>query len=506
MTALLKAPANPRVASIVLVFMRLALAATLFAGLTRTIADADLWGHLLFGRDILLRGTLPSHDTYSFTSNIPWINHEWLAEVIAYWAYATGSTALLVAVKSALLLSMMALVLVSLRRVAHDPVVHDLLMFLAVAGTYGRSLTFRPQVFSLMLFPALLLTLLSAERGRPKALLAVPAIFVLWANLHGGWIVGLGALGIWLAWNFVRPDAHGVPRPWLAAIGAAALLATLANPYGVKLWDFLRETVGISRQIVDWQPMWNLPFILYTPWLTTTFLAAGALLLERRRVDPAHAAIVVMCWAGSVRVNRLDAFFVLGTVMLLAPAIRTAFRRVAASSRPMAAPSVARPGTVALAAVAIGIAGSTAGRANFGCIVIDEQWAPEREAVMFAKANRLQGRMLTFFDWGEYAIWHLSPDIKVSIDGRRETVYSEDLFEDHMRLYANTPGSAALVQRLQPDLVWLPEQVEVLKVLEQAGWSRVFTGSKSAILTRSPLETRALQRVAQPPARCFPGP
>jgi len=486
--------------------MRLGLCAALFAGLTRTFADADLWGHLLFGRDIVRTGTLPSQDTYSFTATIPWINHEWLAEVIAYSSYALGGTALLVAVKSALLLSMMASVLVSLRRVAQDPVVHDLLMFLAVAGTYGRSLTFRPQVFSLVLFPAMLLALLTAERGRPKGLLAVPIIFLLWANLHGGWIVGFGSLGLWLAWNFVRPETHGLRRSWLVAIGAAALLATLGTPYGIKLWYYLGETVGVSRQVADWQPMWALPLILYTPWVTTTVLAAGALWLERRRIDPAHFAIVVMCWIGSVRVNRIDAFFVLSTVMLLAPSIRAAFRRIVKSSAADTPPPIARAGTAVLAALAIGIVGSTAGRANFACIVIQEELAPEPEAVMFIKANRLQGRMLTFFDWGEYAIWHLAPDIKVSIDGRRETVYPEELFDEHMRLYGNVPGSAGLVDRLQPDFVWLPARFEVVQVLERNGWSRVFTGSKSAVLSRSPQTTHAPQMAAPPRPRCFPGP
>jgi hypothetical protein len=58
----------------VLILMRLALAAALFAALTRTIADADLWGHLLFGRDIVQNRALPLRDTYSFSSDVR-INH-----------------------------------------------------------------------------------------------------------------------------------------------------------------------------------------------------------------------------------------------------------------------------------------------------------------------------------------------------------------------------------------------------------------------------------------------
>lgn len=497
---------SQRASQIILTVMRLGLAAALFSSLTRTLADADLWGHLLFGRDILALHALPTQDTYSFTSDIPWVNHEWLAEVIASWSYQHGGTALLVATKSLLLLSMMGFVLVSLRRVSGDPVVHDLMMFLAVAGTYGRSITFRPQVFSLMLFPAMLLAVLAAERGRPRALVAIPFIFLFWTNLHGGWIVGFGALAVWLAWNLLRPQDHGLKRWWLATVALASLAATLGNPYGLKLWLFLHETVGVSRQIVDWQPMWTLPLVLYTPWITTTLLVVAAAAFEWQRINPAHLAIVAMCWIGSVRVNRIDAFFVLSALILLAPHIRVAFRRVVPSTELLALARPAPVRAVILMALIIGLAGGVAGREHFSCIPLDEQSVPEREAVAFFKANQLQGRLLTLFDWGEYAIWHLAPEIKVSMDGRRETVYSEELFAAHMKLYGNETGATELVDRLQPNFVWLPKHYGALRVLEDSGWHRMFTGSKSAMLARSPGTWSPPAVEAGTGVRCFPGP
>src|SRR5450759_1399246 len=50
-------------------------------------ADPDLWGHLRFGQDIVAAGGIPDADTYSFTSDRPWVNHEWLAEVLMAVAY-----------------------------------------------------------------------------------------------------------------------------------------------------------------------------------------------------------------------------------------------------------------------------------------------------------------------------------------------------------------------------------------------------------------------------------
>ena len=55
--------------------------------LSRAPADPDLWGHVRFGRDLLAAGALTAIDPYSFTSDQPWINHEWLSEALMAAAF-----------------------------------------------------------------------------------------------------------------------------------------------------------------------------------------------------------------------------------------------------------------------------------------------------------------------------------------------------------------------------------------------------------------------------------
>src|SRR5262245_36222404 len=65
-----------------------------------TIADPDLWGHIRFGLDILQTGCVIQQDNYSYrTGSQPWINHEWLSEVIFASAYSSGGPAGLIAFK-----------------------------------------------------------------------------------------------------------------------------------------------------------------------------------------------------------------------------------------------------------------------------------------------------------------------------------------------------------------------------------------------------------------------
>jgi hypothetical protein len=104
-------------------------------------------------------------------------------------------------------------------------------------------------------------------------------------------------------------------------------------------------------------------------------------------------------------------------------------------------------------------------------------------------------------------MWHLGPAVKVSFDGRRETVYSQRFIDEHMNLYAAGPGWRAILDRLAPQLVWLPPTTPLADRLRTEGWHVVRRTPGSVILARAPLE-----RAERPPSgsvatsRCFPAP
>ncbi len=470
-----------------------------------TAIDPDLWGHVRFGGDIVEDSALQSHDPYSFTSDRAWVNHEWLAEVVMYGAFAAGGGAGLVALKMMIVAAVVGCVLLLFRGRAWRPSDHDFLITVLLYGTLTRYQLVRPQLFSLLLFTALLLVLTMADRGRRAVLLAVPVLFAAWANFHGGYIVGLGVLAVWSAVRFLQSPHH-----WRALLGvmSGAVLATLLTPYGVDLWRFLWQTVGLSRPgIVDWMPVYGDPH-LFLPWLLVVVTALVALWRVRGRVDPAAVGIAAMLCVAAVRVSRIDAFFTIGVVMLLGPAFGRA--PVSTARLPGWRPWVA--GTAVLMFLSATLA--SAGRAV--CIDVEpalpKGWVrqffpirppslsvPEPEAAAFLR--NLRGRMLTFFDWGEYSIWHL-PNLKVSMDGRRETVYSNELIEAHLAFYFGS--STALVHRLNPDVIWIPRDLPVVARLEQEGWRASFRGPVSTVLVRDASSAaREVDRI-WPGPRCFP--
>ena len=116
--------------------------------------------------------------------------------------------------------------------------------------------------------------------------------------------------------------------------------------------------------------------------------------------------------------------------------------------------------------------------------------------------NRLQGRILVFFNWGEFVIWHFGRDLQVSTDGRRETVYSDRHLDGHLEIYKGTEAGAVYFRRLNPDYIWLPVSSGILARAEDAGWARVFEGERSVVLAR---QDRVFEGRFQRRNRCLTG-
>jgi hypothetical protein len=474
--------------------------------LCRTTTDPDLWGHVRFGQDMIAARTIALPDAYSFTSDRAWINHEWLAEILMALSFDTLGPLGLNLLRIGIVVAVLALVW---RRLSSGAMEGAALVFLALTaiGIYLRVYPVRPQMFSVLLFGVLLDTLTRFDAGeRRRALLVVPALTATWANLHGGWIVGVGTLIAWGAGRIAFPTTRERHVRSIAIIVAAATAATLVNPYGFELWRFMRQTVGLGRPMInDWQPMYALPPAF---WLTVALpLGAAACIAVRRwrAIDPVYLMIAAVLAVAAVRVSRLDAFFALLVAFCLAPAWASAD---VGRPEPEARPSggLRRPLSLRLARAVCALVFVVAGGRWLPVIAATSSFGPEPEAAEHLRANRVVGRMLTWFDWGQYAIWHFGPAIQVSMDGRRETAYSDRVIAEHMRFYSGGPGAAAYPDSIRADYVWIPKALPVVTTLRQAGWQTTFEGPVSVILTRRPPAITSQVVSLRLQTRGFPGP
>ena len=266
------------------------------------------------------------------------------------------------------------------------------------------------------------------------------------------------------------------------------------------------ETVRFGREaIVEWGPAWNSWTTLGVwscfAWLTFVAVRRGSTPLTER--NPAALVIPIFWGLAALRVNRLDTFFAMSVIGLMAAPLASMFTR-RASSPPL--PLAWKAGGLAVAVLLL--ASLPATRKTFTCIGIHATW-PEPDAVDFMRERQMAGRIVTYFDWGEYAIWNMPADLKVSMDGRRETVYSDRTIDGHLQLYRGTERGIAYLDGLHADYAWLPPQLPVVKTLQRRGWRTIYQGPMSILLadgSSADALKSAPVTVGLPVDRCFPGP
>ena len=473
------------------------------------MADPDLWGHLRFGHDVVATRTIPHTDVYSFTSDRSWVNHEWLAEALMYGAFAAGGVTGLVVFKAVLVMAMLMVVFRSLGRFNPSAQAYAAVGVVAVAGTLWRIQTIRPQLFSLLLFAW---DFSSSCRKRAAAvtrgLIAVPAIMGIWVNVHGGWLVGIGV------GNVDRPCGSRA-KPAVAASrhvvrgGCQRGTRHAANPYGFRMWTFLWTTVGFARpDILEWAPISAIPLGAAVPWMVSVAAAGFVVARSQQSRRPKDLILVALLAAAAFRVNRLDAFLAVAVVVLLAPEFAQLWSTPPSSERvpdPVRFRYAAMAVTFLVAVVMSVIAGPIV-FAQLRCLEPAAVSTPDPDAADFIEANHLRGNLLNWFDWGEYVIWRFGPDLKVSVDGRRETVYSDRLVTSHYRFYRNESDARDFASRIRADYVWLPKGLPIVDTLRGQGWQAVFDGPLSIVFAR-PTDRRferAQARRSAFAARCFP--
>jgi hypothetical protein len=456
--------------------------------LSPTVADPDLWGHVRFGQDTMAEGSIPRVDPYSYMSaGTEWINHEWLSEVLFAAVHEVGGTRGLVFLKVAVSMLIAWLLYGHLRREGLEQlpagIVLAFVSFMMIPGL----ITVRPPMFTFLFFLMTLLLLHAGEHGKPSALWFLPLVMAVWINFHGGVLAGLGLVAIWGGARFFagiyaseshgdKDSSAGLEGPSHRAVGPlmpvlvglASGLALLLNPYGWKLPWFLVRTATIPRpDISEWQAI-----PLSTPRGALYLIAVGVglytlLRSRRRRSMPLTLVFAVVAMLPVMAVRHLQ-LLALSFGVLIAGHLADVWAGKMKEPRIEHRPDGSRPPALRLLPAFIGVtlfvavSMIAASVPNFRCVVIDPQRAIgfPVHAVGIIEDSGVEGNLAIHFDWGEYALWHLAPDVLISMDGRRETVYSDSIYEQYLEFQnglgdwdswlEERPADMALVSRHWP--------------------------------------------------------
>jgi hypothetical protein len=482
-------------------------AAILFFGLlamtARTATDPDLWWHLRTGQWIVESGHVPHTDPFSFTrGGSPWVSHEWLSEVIFYALWKLGGPTALIVFSALITTAGFLLLYYRCPGPPHWAAAATVLGAWACAPCWGA----RPQMFTFLL-ASLFLWLLDRAEQRPRLLLWIPPLFLLWLNLHAGFALGPALLLLYAGGLLLEALAGTTPWAQARPIFTRLLLATLAclalvpfNPSGVRLYLYPFEIVRSSEQrsfIVEWfSPDFHRS--MYAPFLLVLLLLMAALAWSR---FPIRGRVLVPL--AVLLLSALDAVRHIPIFILVALPVMA--RALAHSSHPTwpapLRPPRARFRSFSYSAAIAFLAVFALGRWT---ILANTQNAREaalfpRGAVLFLRANQLPERLFAFYDWGGYAIWNLYPEYRPFADGRAD-LYGDDLLKQVAQTVPNVRrGWQAVLEGWNVETVLIPPDAALAQVLLlDQHWSTPYRDSQAIVFVRNHPNQQALLPVLSP--------
>ncbi len=463
----------------------------LFAMTARNAVDPDFWWHLRTGQWIVETGHVPHSDPFSFTrAGHAWVSHEWLSEVVFYelWKHG-GATALIVFSAIVTTAGFMLLYLRCLPRGGkkHWAAAATVFGALASAPSWGV----RPQMFTFTL-ASLLLWLVESGEERPRLLLWIPPLFLLWLNLHAGFALGPALLFVYGAGLIMETAAGETPWRQVRPIVLRVLLLLLVclalvplNPSGPQLYRYPFDTLrspGMRSLIAEWHSP-NFHEWLYRPLLLVWLLVLTALASSRSRTKGRVILVLLLTSFAALDAVRHIPIFVLVAIPVIAAALPVAS---ASSTIPQRRPDSSRLRPLFNGAVVILIAVFAlvrwAGLARNQNAREAEQF-PEK-AVAFLRSGGYPQKVFAYYDWGGYAIWQLYPKYRVFVDGRAD-LYGNDLLRQFQTVVQLRTGWRDVLDRWRVETVLVPPSCAIAQgLLLDPEWYVAFSDSKAIVLLR----------------------
>jgi hypothetical protein len=273
-------------------------------------------------------------------------------------------------------------------------------------------------------------------------------LIVVWINFHGGVVAGICILSAFLGGRAIElvvrsrfAAGQGIQAgavPWktvghLALIGAASLGALLVNPYGYKLPLWLAQSLSLPRpEVTEWARL-SLESPAFLPFVLLCILVVAAFALGRRPRDWTQYGLFLLVGWQAVSHFRHIAFFALLCgfwlpAMLVGAKARLQSRDSNRLPQITLAPWVRRAVVAALAIVCCLQSFNLVRRIRE--LPVYRNFYPV-DALAYMAGQGLEGRLVVSFNWAQYALAALAPDVQLQFDGRYDTCYPPQAIDWH---------------------------------------------------------------------------
>jgi hypothetical protein len=409
--------------------------------LVDTDADLDLWHRLAAGQIFAQVGGVINHDIFAYFPQVDtWIDHEWLSGVIFYQVSHFFGDAGILTLKILVIFAILTLMYLACQIISPDGekrVVYYLLAAFSIMP--GLSSTLRCQAFTYLFFALWIYLLERVKRGENRLIWLFPATMLVWTNVHGGFLAGIGLVALFMFGELLNRQK---PHKYLLII-LACLPALFASVYGLSRFATISSFFSYVGQdkstFSEWQPM---PlFGSITDFFVYKILVLGGFavliykfVFDRRRIDWVEPVLLCSMFLLSLTTTRHLVFFTITAVVFSYKYYSAAItglsnwinRRLPQICQSDTCQNLLFTSKAFFYIFAIGLCAMLIAGKPFA-ITLD--YYPTK-AIEFIKVNNLKGNLLVPFNWGSYAMWKLYPSNLISMDGRYEQVYTHQAYID----------------------------------------------------------------------------
>lgn len=468
--------------SVLIATVLLAVAAGFLAYVARlNDVTHDAFHEMALARELFEHGTIPLEDRFAFTPTVsPCVHHEWGTGVFLYLVAGASPLGLDgMAITRLILIAMLGLFIYrSARNNGANPLVIGICLPLAFPLAWVGFATLRAQLITLLFMAIQVLMQQSDWRERRGWVIAWMLMYVVWLNMHAGFVVGVAMLGLhvierWIVYWMSIPGKLQLSdffnRFWHHFVIAGFLgIGIICNPWGVDYPQYLWHAILMPRPtMLEWQPLWYMPDTVIS--LTSyAMMAIGLGYAAKTRQWHRLRGWLFCCLAAYMALKHIrhGSLFAIAW-MIYMPGWLTATE----FGRSSVALLYSYRTTVLRSAWIVGLTSlffftiQSAWKSKLPSSGVESSMVYPVEAVEFLKRSEFQGNLITPFAAGAYVSWYCYPNIRVSLDGRYEVAYREDVLPKHDVFFNADNRWYDVLTEYEPDAILVKQNAPVRQLL-----------------------------------------
>ena len=445
--------------------------------MTASYFDYDLWARLIAGMGVIDGGHVLTDDFLSYTPVHTWWDHEWGAGVIFYAFLKFLGPYSLIILQAAMLFLIFFTVSKILKLKSKETPYNILFYFFTLMAVMENlNIPIRCHMFSFLFFTIFIYILEKVREGNNKLLVIIPLITILWNNIHGGVISGLGLIGMYALGEFLNKKSY---LKYIITLGIS-LLTLIINPWGYKYIKFLFMANTMQRPyIVEWWGLFS-KFYIFKQIKFKLFMFASVIIeiistyknikldgIKKwyEKADKVKYIVLLSTLYLAISHVKLLPFFAIATICFVYEDFYNLIKNI----------ELPKWKDKIIYTFILGLSLFTFLIKDFSIPVGFNNY-PIKE-VEFIRLNNIKGNILSNFGFGSYISYKLYPNNLIYMDGRYEEVYHDYMVPVLKEFFLAYPNWNQLLTYFPPDIMILEKSYPIYEIISKSkDWQNAYDG------------------------------